>query len=297
MKKFIWIILTIISLPSCEKIIPFENEIGSPKIVVNSIFSTDSMWKIHLSYSKSVIDSSEFNNIDNAEIKIVDSNDNLITNFHYIKNGFYESNLFPKTNKKYFLNVISENYMLKSFDKVPKETIITSVDTLSFIQDGKERIKISLAFVDPENENNYYKLAVKTKKTLINYDHENNYLDSSVKENWIKLFKESDILEKTIENSELIFNDLTFNGENFSIEFSIKDLIKKFNRDDSVLLNSINIYFFSISECMYNYHKSIQMYNNTNEIPLIQPVQVFSNIENGYGIFAGANPNIINIYD
>ena len=187
--------------------------------------------------------------------------------------------------------------MLKSFDKVPKETIITNLDTLSFIKDGKERIKISLTFVDPENENNYYKLAVKTKKTLINYDHENNYLDSSVKENWIKLFKESDILEKTMENSELIFNDLTFNGENFSIEFSIKDLIKKFNADDSVLLNAVNVYFFNISESLYNYHKSIKIYSNTNEIPLIQPVQVFSNIENGYGIFAGANTNIINIYD
>ena len=80
------------------------------------------------------------------------------------------------------------------------------------------------------------------------------------------------------------------------MEFSIKNLIKKFDQDESVFLNLIDVYFYTISESVYNYHKSIKIYNDIEGIPLIQPVQVFSNIDNGYGIFAGANSDIINVY-
>ena len=281
---------------SCEKIIPLENESSSNKIVVNSLFSTDSLWKIHLSYSKSVIGSTDYKYVENALIKIIDSNGKQITNFQYLNDGFYESNSFPKTNEKYFLKINNNNDSVSSFDKVPQHVSATNIDTSSFVKNGQNRIKISLKFTDPKNENNYYKVAVKTKKTKIDLLGQDNIIDTSIIENWIKLFQESEVLERTSENSELIFNDLTFNGENFNVEFSIKNLIKKFDQDESVFLNLIDVYFYTISESVYNYHKSIKIYNDIEGIPLIQPVQVFSNIDNGYGIFAGASSDIINVY-
>ncbi len=45
----------------------------------------------------------------------------------------------------------------------------------------------------------------------------------------------------------------------------------------------------SCSEAYYNYMKSITKYGMSLGNPFSQPVQVYSNINNGFGIFAGGN--------
>jgi hypothetical protein len=43
----------------------------------------------------------------------------------------------------------------------------------------------------------------------------------------------------------------------------------------------------SISKEYYDYQTSLNEYWNADGNPFAQPVQVFTNIENGFGIFAG----------
>ena len=55
MKELFYFAL-LITIFSCEKIIPFEQELESNKVVVNGIYLKDSIWKIHLSKSKYILD-------------------------------------------------------------------------------------------------------------------------------------------------------------------------------------------------------------------------------------------------
>ena len=58
--------------------------------------------------------------------------------------------------------------------------------------------------------------------------------------------------------------------------------------DWSYKISGIRIYLHNISKSYYYYRTSLELYQNTSGNPFAQPVQVYSNIENGFGIFAGS---------
>ena len=51
---------------------------------------------------------------------------------------------------------------------------------------------------------------------------------------------------------------------------------------------SITLHLQNISKSYYYYRTSLELYKDASRNPFAQPVQVFSNINNGFGIFAGA---------
>ena len=59
MKKFTYILL-LFGIISCEKVIPFDGDVNTPKLVINSVFESDSTFKVHVSSSRSVIDTASF---------------------------------------------------------------------------------------------------------------------------------------------------------------------------------------------------------------------------------------------
>jgi len=51
--------------------------------------------------------------------------------------------------------------------------------------------------------------------------------------------------------------------------------------------NNLNIELFSISKDIYMYLLTFQAQQETEESPFAEPVMVYNNIKDGYGIFAG----------
>ena len=49
MKKLLLSLVVSLIYISCEKIIPFEGDVTIPKLVINSIFESDSTFKVHVS--------------------------------------------------------------------------------------------------------------------------------------------------------------------------------------------------------------------------------------------------------
>jgi hypothetical protein len=165
---------------------------------------------------------------------------------------------------------------------------------LSYLENGKERFRISVSFIDDGNINNYYKLGVEMGKYVVDTLSLNGstIIDSAIIYKWVKIYRDHEVLERTITNKEVIFNDNTFNGTTFSVNFSIKDVI----RDSNINLAFLKLYFYNIDNSLYNYEKSIKQYFDNYDIPFTQPVQVFSNIENGFGVLSSANVNTVRLY-
>ena len=63
MKKTYLVLIIALTYISCEKVIPFEGSVTIPKLVINSIFESDSTFKVHVSSSRSVIETDSFQNI------------------------------------------------------------------------------------------------------------------------------------------------------------------------------------------------------------------------------------------
>ena len=280
---------------SCEKVIPIDVNFLKSKLVVNSIFFKDSSCTVHISSSTSVLEKITYENIEDADLSVKDSNGNLIENLQYLSNGFYKGSEKLQADNQYYLNAVHKNFNnVLATTSIPKNISIHHIDTLSYLENGKERIRISVSFIDDENINNYYKLGVKMGQYVVDTlsQNGNTIIDSAIIYKWVKIYRDHEVLERTITNKEVIFNDNTFNGTTFSVNFSIKDVI----RDSNINLAFLKLYFYNIDNSLYNYEKSIKQYFDNYDIPFTQPVQVFSNIENGFGVLSSANVNTVRLY-
>ena len=72
-------------------------------MVINGIFQSDTTWRIHVSSSKSVIDSASFNNVTNASV-FNRKEMNIIEELMHDTNGFYIGNTNPQENFTYNLS-------------------------------------------------------------------------------------------------------------------------------------------------------------------------------------------------
>ena len=88
-----------------------------------------------------------------------------------------------------------------------------------------------------------------------------------------------------------LFNDLLFNGQNKSLELEIPyDNFSgiEVGYEWSYKTLSVRVYLHNISKSYYYYRTSLELYQSASGNPFAQPVQVYSNIESGFGVFAGS---------
>ena len=79
-----------------------------------------------------------------------------------------------------------------------------------------------------------------------------------------------------------MLKDQNFEGENYALTFSV---INYAELKEMELFGEIRL--VNTSEAYFNYLTSFNMYQRTINNPFATPVQVYSNINNGMGIFAG----------
>ena len=81
----------------------------------------------------------------------------------------------------------------------------------------------------------------------------------------------------------VIFNDEVINGKEYTIWFKGNSYYYDNNESRSVYY----IIFKTVSKEFYRYYISLAKHMNAQGEIFMEPVQVYTNIENGFGIFAG----------
>ena len=294
MKRLLFLLSISLAYISCEKVIPFDGDVNTPKLVINSVFESDSTFKVHVSSSRSVIDTASFKNIDDAIVTIKDGNENIIETLNHVENGFYKGQTFPQENQTYILEINHTNYdNITASDSLPSPITINSVDTSTMVDPiNGNRLQISMNFDDPENTQNYY---------LIETYSVNEYLvikNSDTTEYELDTTKQFMVLtDEVFQNGgspwreQGLFNDLLFNGQNKTLELEIPNDSWSGSEDGydwSYKTLTLRLYLHNITLSYYYYRTSLELFQNATGNPFAQPVQVFSNVENGFGVFAGS---------
>ena len=294
MNRLLFLLSISLAYISCEKVIPFEGDVNTPKFVINSVFESDSTFKVHVSSSRSVIDTASFKNIDDAIVTIKDRNENIIETLNHVENGFYKGQTFPQENQTYILEVNHPNYAnITASDSLPSPITINSVDTSTIIDPiNGNRLQISMNFDDPENTQNYYLIetySVSEYLVIKNSDTTEYELDTT------KQFMV--LTDEVFQNGgspwreQGLFNDLLFNGQNKTLELEIPNDSWSGSEDGydwSYQTLTLRLYLHNITLSYYYYRTSLELFQNASGNPFAQPVQVFSNVENGFGVFAGS---------
>lgn len=291
---YLFIIFFVICLYSCEKVIEIEIPEVKPSLVVNSIFSPDSLLKVQISSSNYIYDSSE-NYINDAIVELY-LEGNLIENLENSGNGFYKSISKPIDLKNYQIKVKHSDYdEVSSESYIPEKVEIKSLkNTFNSYRDmyGDYCHQLEIIFIDPPETENFYeiKLYIDSLKDWF-WSHD----DTIVYKSEFLYFNTNDIvlnseIDFSQNNNMVFFSDELINGEEKSIILNYK--FSSFPSDEPIdTLFNLFVQFNSTSKEYFEYEESYYNFMNTLSYLYIPEYnyQVISNIENGFGVFAGYN--------
>ncbi len=297
---FILISLVLVGCETTEKIDDFP--LRPSKLVVNCYFNTDSTWKFQVSKSLSVLDNAEIKLIRNANIKLYKEGELLNTISSIGADGWYRSpENFPEEGKEYSIEVTSPDFKdgIQAKDVVPvKPSILNAgiiVTDSSFYDHGyyyysygyvKGSFEITLA--DQMNVSNYYQLKIYYMDSVFNnYTEEREF--SHLQKSLISITSEDMNVENSREyGTSLLINDYMIDGQNYTLSVD-------FNDWNAMRKKEYLIELTSITRSGYLYRKTIDESNNSRNDPFAEPVMIYSNVSNGFGIFSAYSSGIYSL--
>jgi len=285
--QFIGISLALLSvLWACEKEIVLKQEEVEPRIVVNSIFSAnDTIW-VQLSESRNVLFEGELPVITDAALQLTDGNGSVLGEFIHESDGnYYMPTVLPAAGNRY--GIIASKAGLKSvsaFSAAPNLISVTSIDTVSFADVSE--MEFTIKFSDDVTETNYYSISIASYNGYPNelgevVYYENNYF--TTKEFYVVNGGDDIGGDGTKYDSEFYFTDELLVGA----DISFKGRIYYFSDSEEPRFFVVKV--ASLSEDLYKYKVTYANYLNTQGSPFAEPVRVYSNVENGFGIFGGGS--------
>lgn len=147
-------------LTSCEEVIDLELNTAEPKLVIEASINkypdtnVTAFPKIKLSLTAPYFNN-EIPAVTNADVTIIDENDNLYT-FNHDENGWYYSDFIPQENTDYTLEIIYNNELYTA------TTQLVSTVPIEFVEQNNEGgflgedIELKAFFSDPPGQRNYY---------------------------------------------------------------------------------------------------------------------------------------------
>ena len=280
---------------ACTTVVDFDIPLDKPWVVVNSLFSPDSVWQVKVTYSKNILDiapGSNFLSIRNAVVTIHDPGNLVIET---LTGSSDKSNLYsykgktkPMPGQSYSVQVsIKDEHIRQSINKVPTYVPITSVevDSSRVIDGGPIEMKIN--FKDPATEKNYYTLKIIEDAFYI-FNKDTVWYTQEI---FYEVVKQS--LSNDERGLEKLVNDNLFNGKDYTFHVNLYN--RRYSFGSQIFQQHVRVVLLSISEEYYRYFTTKSLQDYTNGDPFAQPVQVFTNVENGLGIFAGYSSSVVEL--
>lgn len=294
MKRSIQVLFIIgILTASCEKIIDINVPEKDRKIVFNSLINPDSTLAVNLSKSKSILEDNSIIILADGVVSVFED-DNFIGDMEYSEQGWYFLRGYkPNQGNKYRFEVDHSQLRPVSAEvSVPFEVPVIQLDTSrSFDEYGNDIYKMSISIDDPEGEENYYALSIVTTGRVYDWVNEE-FLDSIQTYNtYFRLAGEggnnpgSDFVEQkpsfTVDGKMFIM-DAPFRTAGGRMELALEYYIYS-SAPDSI---TVNVSLDHIDRSYYYYAASKEKYYQSGGNPFAEPVQVYSNIENGFGLMS-----------
>jgi len=289
-----------IFLFSCEKTEKIENFPMSPsKLVLNCQLNPDSVIQLLFYKSLSVLDNAPNKNITDAKVELFKDNILIASlpaanqRLRYVFEG-----IKPEINYTYKVVATATGYdpvwaEVAVPELVVPDKITASVsDTFAWVDyySGDTTYnatgKVSITLTDPAKAGNYYALMLYTFYTYYGMDENGDTISFS---NKVGLYNYNNSASSPLIDYILgygyFFTDQYFNGSQVTLDVPV--MSSGFTKSTTVYVELI-----SLSEEQYLYDKSKMVFNNNNGNPFTEPIQIYTNVKNGFGIFSGINGKV-----
>ncbi|MEM1124222.1 MAG: DUF4249 domain-containing protein [Bacteroidota bacterium] len=273
----------ILSFFTCERPLPFSNLPQKPLLVANAFFTPDSIWQVQLGWTEALDNSISFSEITDGTVKIKNLASGQTVNLRHQRNGIYTATTaLPAVGKKYELMASASNFStLRATDEIPNTFAISVQSFQPSRYQNQPNYLFDIVIEDDATTPNFY-------LATITYVLEKNGQKTVEKAGHFSLDINSENETIFIDHFALKQSYLTdedFNGTSYITRIgATSSLLNEVDVNDQL---SAIISVKSISEVGYLYEKSVERFENLEELLYTEPVPIYSNMEGGLGIFAG----------
>ncbi|MDN4164406.1 DUF4249 domain-containing protein [Cytophagales bacterium LB-30] len=285
-KYFIYSLLLATSFFSCEMVVDVDVPREPSKLVVNSLFSTDSVFSAEVYYSRYILDDTYPTHLINANVRVFEG-DQLVCQlvFDESRNLFLpDRDARPEAGKTYRIEASHTNYQTAEATAIAQP--IVPIESLHFtgqsiVRDYQTYHILEMTFTDLPGNQTYL---LEMQQNIINYYvvGEDTVYDYYSYPNYI-ISDDPSVVTDENGGSVYVLDD-SFDGKQYTLRLMVPDY-SAYEYEGVRITNSINLK--NISEEYYLFVRSYNNHTYNEGNPFAEPVSVYSNITNAYGIFAG----------
>ncbi len=293
----------VFTLTACNNELEFAIDTDPPQLVVNGVFTNDSLFQIEVSNSASPGQGSQIQFLEDCEVRLW-QNDKEIKDIRSIfetevvmMNGEPQDMVRHYYGTETTLAEVGLEYEIevshRDYTKVSATGLIPYPADLQWLNlngnteiidvDGKAYRKLTFQLQNNSPQRGYF--AIQALYSKANGQQEKIEFfasDPIFSEN--QIFDEGD---RTVEQGKIydtkegiFFSSEAFNGQQHKFDIFVESHYLDPNDD-------FELRILTFSRELYSYSTSLRLQQSVSGNPFAEPVQVHSNIQNGYGIFNG----------
>ncbi len=217
-----------------------------------------------------------------------------------------------ESGKKYNIQIEAEGFeTVKAETNIPSAIKIEKIDTFTTIHSENYETytdkNAKIYFSDPSGERNFYRIKAETASLSILKMAEDSFIvypeysggNLNSNDPVFGTDDTEDIFGGSSYNRFSIFDDKLFDGKQYGLSVILNSIYTYNNNESYYTGEKYNFTFrifrielSSISEAMYLHLNSVGKQSNTGFALFTEPVLIYSNIDNGAGIFAGSSSEV-----
>jgi hypothetical protein len=300
----------IVGLCSCIKELEYTVKHTPNVLVVNGVLKANNEINVHVSGLQSVLDTS-LNLINNATI-LLSENAVVIDTMRSMGMGYYHSQKIALPENNYSLRVSAEGYKtVFASETVPPQTRIAEAKSFpsnTFDEEGIQNTDYSITMYDIPQNNSYFDFFIGEERM----NHDSSFYFSFISH----LFSSAPLFDETGIDYDMFFFSFLFSNQNINTQSYILNFTTRSIRtgsnnsyNDPILLNKVSgdvAVLRTVSKSYFDYRLSWnkhKMHQNDSlkiddllMLPLLgEPSGMYSNIENGMGVFIAYNQHYLKI--
>lgn len=161
MKKYLRLVLFLLSFTAffaCEDLIELEvNDAPPALVIVGEVTNQEVSHEVRVHRTVPVSSTSQFDPVSRAAVSLTDSLGRRFA-FSEVEPGLYRSQPFRgRVGMQYQLQVEVENVIYEATSKMPRQVPVDSIGTATSNFPGNDNIYITMKFMDPIGEPNFYR--------------------------------------------------------------------------------------------------------------------------------------------
>ncbi len=267
-------VLILLSLTSCETMVDVDIPLEKQDVTVNSFFNPDSLWSVQLSLNRHVLDSRPFAEINDAEVIVYEGDDAVDTLANVGSGVFRSDSKKPGKEGTYSIHVrVPGHDELFGTSSIPLPASMTAIEVY---ESGNTMIRVKIQ--DQGGVKNYYQIYAEIESDF--YDNNTRQVITDSQRTWLTSEHPAIQNDDGSPTGSILFTDVFFDGS--EVELTLQTSGGGFSYHGSV-----HVVVRSLSEDGYNYLTTSDLNQENSGDPFAQPINVYNNIENGFGIFAG----------